>query len=79
MSDLEVQMWVTHQQINFHKYIDLPVMPTQEFLSSTLLEKGKILTEYMGLQYNSVSAADQVINIGNRDSFSFFRINKIIK
>ena len=65
MSDLEVQMWVMHHQVDFHKYKDVPIMPTQAFLRSTLLEKGKIFTDYMGLQYNSVSVSDDVINIGN--------------
>ena len=49
MSDLEVQMWVMHHQVDFHKYKDVPIMPTQAFLRSTLLEKGKIFTDYMGL------------------------------
>ena len=47
-------------------------------LSSTLLEVGKTMTQFMYLEVNFVSLFDSLVNLGDSTYHEFFKISRTI-
>ena len=54
-------MWVTHNQIDYWEYAPPPILPIQEFLDSTLIEKDKVTTQFLALELNTMGMYDEVL------------------
>ena len=73
--DIEVEMFLTNQQLDFLIYEGEPTVAIQQFWGSRLIDPLYTYTDFLSLAVNEITTEDALVQLGQSKSYTFYNVD----